>query len=61
MRCETSDLLVTMHNSDHRKSVWYENKRFHSLQQSARSVTGEDSDEDEEEEYVQLFCVESRR
>ena len=39
-----NDRLVSMHTSDHRRSVWYKNERLHTFLRGARSFT-EDDDE----------------
>ena len=48
VRCENNDRLVTMHTSDHRRSVWYKNQRLHWFHQSARLFTEEDEEYDDE-------------
>ena len=48
IRCENNDRLVTMHTSDHRRSVWYGNQRRRSFQQSTRSFTEEEDEENDD-------------
>ena len=47
VRCENSDRMCTMHTSDYRRFVWYENQRLHWFHQSARLLTGEQTEDDE--------------
>ena len=47
VRCENSDRMGTMHTSDYRRFVWYENQRLHWFHQSARLLTGEQTEDDE--------------
>ena len=48
-----------MHTSDHRRFVWYGNQRLYWFHQSARSFTGEEDEEEEENSrfVYELFLV----
>ena len=49
MQCKNIDRLGTMHTSEYRRFVWYENQRVHWFHQSARSFTEEDEEEYDDE------------
>ena len=52
MQCKKKDRLVTMHTSEYRRSVLYENQRFHSFLRGARSFTEEEEEDDDENSKI---------